>query len=120
MTCRATKVSGIPTSSAASNFAIMVTEPFPSAAMSMKAIVLAEFKPEIELRSGKSVMAINNVTSRIWINVMEEFKKMGENKRTTAGAIAGATELTDAVLFATIEKRMYATSPLERAATTCR
>jgi hypothetical protein len=49
---------------------------------------------------------MRKVTSRICIKEIDESKKKGESRSTTAGAIAGATELTDAVLFATIEKRM--------------
>ena len=37
---------------------------------------------------------------------MDELRKIGESNKTTAGAIAGATELTDAVLLATMENRM--------------
>ena len=52
--------------------------------------------------------------------MIDEPRKTGASSKTIAGAIAGATELTEAVLLATIEKRMYATNPLERAAIRCR
>jgi len=120
MTCRAIKVSGMPTPSFASNLAMMVTAPFPRAAISMKAIVVPDFSPEIEFRIGYKVTPMRNVTSRICSKEIEEFKRSGESKSTTAGAIAGATELTDAVLFATMEKRMYAISPLDSAAMACK
>lgn len=63
---------------------------------------------------------MRKVTSRICVIEIEALKKNGESKSTTAGAIAGATELTDAVLFATMEKRMYATRPLDSAAMICK
>ncbi len=66
------------------------------------------------------MIAIRKVTSRICVVEIEALKKKGESKSTTAGAIAGATELTDAVLFATIENRMYATRPLDSAAMICK
>jgi len=95
---------------------MIVTAPLPSAATSINAMVLEEFKPEIEFRSGKRVTAMRKMTRKICAIEIEVLKKIGERSKTTAGAIAGEMELTDAVLFATIEKSMYATNPLESAA----
>jgi hypothetical protein len=72
----------------------------------MNAIVFDELRLVIELRSGYRVLAMRERTRIIWVTEMAALKKNGDSSKTTAGAIAGATELTEAVLLATIEKRM--------------